>query len=282
MKKGTSVIQSADDFGILSAIWILACNDENPIITFRGIQYRLDLPANYDVVKLVTARGELFRKGVSRSRLSQWKCKMEKGEQLPSWIRDISDEAERRNSISALTEKDVFRSQFRAGLDTHKSEIEVIKWGLEHIERLRKAESEVQEGKIKRISGMWIPILSMLIALAALVTSSLLQNKAISTQVEVKKYEMTFNPKQESYALFMKAIIEAFEAAWLGNPGSLIVKLDQGEIKYFELEQFMNERDRNAILGQFQQFSAMCSELVKEPHQSSRREGFWGSVKFLV
>jgi hypothetical protein len=145
---------------------------------------------------------------------------------------------------------------------------------------LTQAESEVEEGKIKRISGMWIPILSMLIALGALVTSSFLQNKTISTQVEVKKYEMAFNPKQERYALFMKAIIEAFEAAWLGDPGSLIVKLDQGEIKYFGLEPFMNERDRNAILGQFQQFSAMCSELVKEPHQSSKREGFRDSYQW--
>ncbi len=32
-----------DDHDLLSAIWVMACNDENPIITFQGLRYRLNL-----------------------------------------------------------------------------------------------------------------------------------------------------------------------------------------------------------------------------------------------
>ena len=40
---------------------------------------------------------------------------------------------------------DVFRSQFRTEKDALPSSLEVLSWGLQHIERLRKANLEARE-----------------------------------------------------------------------------------------------------------------------------------------
>lgn len=68
-KQARTSIREPDVFDILSAIWILSCNDENPIMTYRSIKYRLGLPENYDAKGLIESRGELFRKGVPQNRL---------------------------------------------------------------------------------------------------------------------------------------------------------------------------------------------------------------------
>ncbi len=140
----------SDEFDILSAIWILACNDENSIITYEGIRYRLGLPDNYDVKALVQARGELFRPRVLQSRLEKWQRDMLSGRQLPSWIRDKEDEADRKRTIESLTPEHVFRSQFRAEQGAPPTEIQIIDWGLQHLDRLRKANLEASQSTATR------------------------------------------------------------------------------------------------------------------------------------
>jgi len=57
---------------ILSSIWVLASNDENPQITYEGIRYRLGLPDDFDVRTLVQSRGELFRQQIQQKQLDSW------------------------------------------------------------------------------------------------------------------------------------------------------------------------------------------------------------------
>src|SRR5438128_12623662 len=80
------------DLDTVSAIWILACNDENPIITYEGIPYRLGLTPGFDIKRLVGTRAELFRHGIPSQRLRKWKEEMRAGKHLPAWIRDVDDE----------------------------------------------------------------------------------------------------------------------------------------------------------------------------------------------
>jgi hypothetical protein len=56
---------SADEIDLISAVWILASNDETSIITCEGIRRRLGLPQGFDVRALVSRRAELFRMGVN-------------------------------------------------------------------------------------------------------------------------------------------------------------------------------------------------------------------------
>ena len=149
------VIEGPDELDILSAIWILACNDENPIMTCEGIRFRLGLPEDYDVKQLVLGRGEMFRRGVPSRRLERWKQQMIEGKHCPSWVREMDDEEARQKAIMALTPDDVFRSQFRAHSDAPRSPIEIIDWGLQHIDRLRKARLEAR-GQTAKSWQMWL------------------------------------------------------------------------------------------------------------------------------
>ena len=144
-----------DVFDVLSATWVFACNDENPIITYRGIQQRLGLDDSIDIKRLVQTRGELFRRGVPRNRLVAWKADMGQNKHLPNWIRDLPPGPAREKAIADLTIDDVFRSQFRAEEGSPRSSLEVIDWGLQHIERLRKANSEARQGTATRWQ-MWL------------------------------------------------------------------------------------------------------------------------------
>jgi len=161
-------IKGPDEFDVLSAIWILASNDENPSITYEGIKYRLNLPTDYDVRSLIASRGDLFRRGIPQQRLDRWKREMFEGKRVPSWLREIDDDAERQKRIQSLTTDDVFRSQFRAERDSPQSQIEVITWDLEHIDRLRRAnlESWEQAAKTWQVAiAIGIGILNLIVTL---------------------------------------------------------------------------------------------------------------------
>jgi hypothetical protein len=155
-----------DELDIVSAIWILASNDENPLITYAGLVQRLGLPANYDVKSVVASRPELFRPGAQDSRVEAWKAEMRRGKSLPGWIKTIAEEAQGRDAIEALGSNDIFRSQFRAHTNAERSPIEIIKWGLEHLDRLRKAKAEAKDANAKRWQ-MWLVFWISLLGVAS-------------------------------------------------------------------------------------------------------------------
>jgi hypothetical protein len=78
-----------------------------------------------------------------------------------AWIRDFENEALQLEAIEALSIDDVFRSQFRTDEDAPPSTLEVLDWGLQHIERLRKANLEAREEVIKRWQLWSVIILSI-------------------------------------------------------------------------------------------------------------------------
>lgn len=147
--------RDSDDLDTVSAIWILASNDENPLITYKGLIHRLGLPANCDVKAIVASRPELFRPGATESRIISWKVNLRAGKSLPGWLREIADDTQRGAAIEAISPSDVFRSQFRAHSNAQRSPIEIIKWGLEHLDRLRKAKAEANDASVKRWQ-MWL------------------------------------------------------------------------------------------------------------------------------
>ncbi len=169
MKKRHQAKSNRDKFDVLSALWVLACNDPISIMSYNGIKYRLKLPTDYDMESLVEERGELFRPGVPSRRLEEWKTAMQSQmSKRPAWIRDLEDEASQLEAINALSVDDVFRSQFRAEKDALSSTLEVLGWGLQHIERLRKANLEAREEVIKRWQLWSVIILSVVNILVTL------------------------------------------------------------------------------------------------------------------
>ena len=144
-----------DDLDTVSAIWILASNDENPLITYKGLVHRLGLPKDYNIKAIVASRPELFRPGANNQRIKEWKDEMLCGKGLPGWIKAIETEEDRKLEIEKISSDSVFRSQFRAHAKAERSPIEIIKWGLEHLDRLRKAKVDSKDATAKKWQ-MWL------------------------------------------------------------------------------------------------------------------------------
>lgn len=159
-----------DEFAILSSIWILASNDENPLMTYQGIAYRLGINDILRIKKLISDHQEIFRLYVSKVQVNEWKQDMNAGKRLPGWIRDMEDPEKKEAAIMALTPEDIFRSQFRVVKNSPKTQIEVIQWGLEHIERLRKADLEERTTGLKFLE-VWGALILSAINLVLLVLS---------------------------------------------------------------------------------------------------------------
>jgi len=73
------------------------------------------------------------------------------GKHQPSWIKDIQDDDKRKEKIESIMTEDVFRNQFRWQNKVPAAPLEIIKWGLQHINRLRKANIESKEERLKKI-----------------------------------------------------------------------------------------------------------------------------------
>lgn len=150
-----------EQFGILAATWILACNDKNPIMTYKSVRQRLKLDMyNMEAIKtIIQSRGELFRKRVPKLYLKEWQAEMRSGKHLPTWMLE-EDRSERAKLINDLGSDDVFISQFRADDEwpSSSSSTEIMDWGLQHIERLRKAKLEERD-EIVRKWQLWVLII---------------------------------------------------------------------------------------------------------------------------
>jgi len=263
-----------DDLDVLCAIWILSCNDENPIVTYRGINYRLGLKDDYDVKALVGCRGEMFRKGVSARRLRDWKQAMHTGKNLPSWIRIMEDVVLRGQAINDLSSEDVFRNQFRAEENAPACPIEILDWGLKHLDRIRTANLTARDERLKRMSAIWVPLLSTAVAMSAIFAGAMAQRENAVTQAQLTRFQVVFRPKQEGYAQFMKTLAETYHNARTGDAKALADSLSVLRSSYFGLEPFLNKEERSDILDQLDQFSASCNMLAREPANSPKREGF--------
>jgi hypothetical protein len=144
-----------EELDLISAMWILASNDENHLITYEGIRERLGLGPHFDVQGLVLKKRELFRLGAPPGELEDWKTDMKRGSRRPRWVKAMPDEGERLKEIDKFSDDTVFRSQFRANRGSAPSQVEVVTWGLEHIDRIRKGRIASREASAKSWQ-MWL------------------------------------------------------------------------------------------------------------------------------
>lgn len=271
MSKANKAIDSSDEFGVLSAIWILACNDENPIITFEGLRRRLELPDDYDVSLLVKSHRELFRLGVPEYRLNNWKSYMRQGNKIPQWIKDINNSDKQQERIESLSVNDVFRSQFRVEKDADKSSLEILRWGLEHLDRIRKARLEASDERFKWRAGLVLPI-GALILNALLIgsgaywqwQSTKLQEQNIKNQESLKKYEVSFKPKQESYVAFIKSFEAVYENVSKGNKEALFKNLEQLNEAFYSLQPFLKKESREPFQLRYKNFIRKLEQVSSE------------------
>jgi len=260
-RKNAEDVQSGQ-LDTVAAIWILASNDERPEVSYRGLRFRLRLPDEVDERQLVARRGELFRLNIPESRLEELKARYREGSRLPSWLRSLP-EADRAAAINELTVNDFFRSQFRADADAPRSAIEVVDWGLKHIDRLRSAIIEKKESRLKEWSLKWIPLASTTLAVIALVASTYLQVHASTDQRALKEYELGFRPKVDGYTRLMQGLQRSFEMATKPGDPRLEAAFSEVELAEIQLDPFLKEGVRQEVKDEVQQFVKFCLDVSR-------------------
>jgi hypothetical protein len=262
---------SDEDLDMLSAIWVISSNDDNPIISYRGLCVRLAFSDEKRLRQLVYGRRDLFRLRVLNSRMDNWKNEMRNGKKLPVWISEIESKNQRRIEIDALKPDDVFRNQFRIEDGAPKCDLKTIDWGVQYIERLRKAASDRRQERRVFLSSIFSAV-SVAVAIGTLIgtvwfqaRSVDLQVQSINAQTELKKYEVTFKPKQESYFGFMSAVEEAYVGAELRNVQRTGDGITRMETMQYAMEPFLNDDQRVQLSDVFTKYIALCNAEMRLP-----------------
>jgi hypothetical protein len=156
-----------------------------------------------------------------------------------------------------------FEINFELGEIHRDATCRVIDWGLQHIERLRKADSDAREEKVRRWTTIVIPALSLLIALLSIGATTYMQYETLQTQSVNSIYQVTIQPKQANYASLMSSLFSAFEAAIAPDPARMYTYIDEVEKSIYAVEPFLDERHREELWEEFQSFQSFCAALVQ-------------------
>jgi hypothetical protein len=270
--------EDLDYFDVVSAIWILSCNDENPITTYAGVVARLGLSGENKVKAIIRSRRELFRPGVGQSRLVRWKDRLRQGEGLPGWLQEISDPALRAARINEITSDEVFRNQFRTSENAPRCDLSTIDWGLQHIERLRKASSDARNERRQRWTALVIPAGSLIIAALSLIGSLYVQIVTTRAQITSREYETTLKPKQDSYRVYMTSLFTAYQRAAEENVDSMYDSILRIEDAFFGLEPFLKPDVRDKLWSAEQKFEEFCRNTLDANVRSKGRNAVEASV----
>lgn len=267
--------KNIDEYGILPVLWILVCNHEIPFLLYSSAKIRLNLPKAFDLKKLVKKHGELFLQNCSPSDLEIWKTEMLNGKNLPIGIKEIKDDNEKKTKITLLKPSDIFSFQFRSDLNAPPSDLKIIDWGLEYIEKIRKAELEKRNTNLNLFKERVIPLSTTLVALVALLTSYWIQSASIESQEilkkyeldsqeKLKKYEISFNQRNESYVLIMKSFELVTESVESGNKINFQTNLAQLESSYYKIRPFLTMEAQYNFSRTLKDFSSYMKELFNE------------------
>jgi hypothetical protein len=255
---------TSDEFDLLSAIWVLASNDDSPIITYEGITHRFGIPAAVNVRALVASRPELFRLGVPAARIEKWKAVLREGRRLPSWLRDIEDLGKRNARIDGLSGDDAFRSQFRTTRDAPRSPIAIIEWGLQHLERLREGQLRKQEERTKKWSEIGIPLVSILAVVLTTASSIGIQYcYAPRVDASLKREERAFAARQDGYAQLMASLIAGREAALRGDKANLVTAINRTHVAFYALQPFVTATSADTTWHTIEAYRAILNALAE-------------------
>jgi hypothetical protein len=243
------------------------------------------LKVNEDRVReLIHSRAELFTQVVSSDALTAWKDDIISGDHWPVWVRELLPE-QRTATIEGIDSTDVFRSPFRDPNSREPDSIEVINWGIEHIERLYKAQAESREERKKFWSTIVIPaavpvvtvLFTSWIALTSLWTSSDVQRAQLGVQRaqlqmqqdvskwqnRVNTWEFSLRDRVDGYRSVMESLEQGYEAATRKEPQGVTAALNKMKTASYRLEPFIEDSNPQARMKLENQYLPQFSNLLE-------------------
>jgi len=283
-----------DDLDVISAIWMLSCNDPDTIMTYKGIAHRLALKG-WDVERVrhvVQSRAELFSPVVSSRWFKEWQEWIKKEAHYPGWVLELTGKAARDKAIDDLTRQDVFRCQFRNdNRPTDKTDpcvpvcdTDQVKLGIEHLDRLRKAGAEERDERLKYRTTVIVPVVALLLTslvggLSTLVSYWSLQNSrhlaqqtADLTRADelVKLWDLSTRMRGNAYEGVFNSMQSASDAALAGNKEETGKQLIQVRSDFYRLEIVIDDpQARKQLWNRYGEFKQLCSDALANSGKSS-------------
>jgi hypothetical protein len=184
------------------------------------------------------------------------------------WLRDVDDVEERNKRIEALGADDFFRNVFRTNVSAPTTPVETLKWGIDYIDGLRKAEADSREQRLKKWSSLILPFSSLAVAAITVALGFYNQRELNRTQVQLKQYEVTARPKQEGYVRMMRAVGNAIDQSRSSNRADAARALVEWESGYYSVAPFLTNEDRGKLWNWFQKFKGrLASPATTAPSQ---------------
>lgn len=243
-------------------------------MTYRYTAERLD-GANIESIKaIVGKRPELFRLKISVETLEAWKNDMLGRKRLPAWVKEADNKNDFEKFIAELQISDVFHSRFRILENSEPTKIEIIEWGLQHIDRLRKSSLDSIEVNRRWIKEWLIPILSILVAVVTVICSSVIQYFGLITQEasqirtiesteKLKKYEVSFAQRTAAYSKLMDAVDSVQHEAVTGNVEKVLIDLQRIEAAFHQLRPFLSPNAQREFIDINSEYTKFLSEISK-------------------
>jgi len=120
-----------------------------------------------------------------------------------------------------------------------------------------------QEAK-RRWKDTWIPLLSLLVALAGIGTGTFVQFVSLRTQSTLKQYEVTFLAKQKGYAEVLASLDHLFVTSRDDSHDNLVQTLMKVESTAYAIMPFLPEAKRYQLRDDVLQANEICLNVFKK------------------
>jgi hypothetical protein len=259
-----------DDLNKISAVWMMACYDQDAIITFEGIVDRLEIDRDY-ARRLVESRPELFSQVVAEDWMKDWKewVLNNKPKHYPGWVLK-RPAGQREKSINELKhDKDVFRSQIRTRGDawTDKTkppgagpvDSKQVALGLEHLDRLRKAGAEERAQfwtRVSIVTAFLVPMSALALTNYLTYKNNVRTSEIAAYDTNIKRWELAERIRKDAYESSLEAMQAAFDAARRGDQGEVQKQIARIRINLLRLEPLIGD-SRNDLWRDYEELSKL-------------------------
>lgn len=180
---------SPEYFKILSAIWMISNTEECPLILYKQLYISLKISESIDLKGIIQDNREFFKHGSNQKELDIMKTIWKRDGLNPDYLKTSQKSEEVNNNIDKIGTDDVFKSYFRISGCNEKTSIEIINWGVNHIDKLQQAIKDKKKYMIFRFSAILLPLFTMIFSMSIHLLTSYNQQRLMNYNLTLKKIE---------------------------------------------------------------------------------------------
>jgi hypothetical protein len=130
-----------------------------------------------------------------------------------------------------------------------------------------------REEKRKHWKDTVIPILSLLVALAGIIATTVVQVVNLHAQARLKQYEVTFIAKQKTYAEVLASLHELFFSSTPQYPREAFIRaIDKLQFHTFSIQPFLPISEQDTLWEEIQQFIQLCYQQRQQTPTGEARD----------